>query len=97
MRRGSHGGPIQNAAIVTGGWALIAAGVLTLPVPGTFSTPVIALGGIVLVRRSPGFRHGVARLRTRFPETSTAVTRSSRHWPRSIRYLVLRTDPLRVH
>jgi hypothetical protein len=56
----------------------------------------VALGGVMLTRHSPAFRHGVARLRARFPLGSAAISRRSRRWPRAVRYLVLRTDPRRV-
>jgi hypothetical protein len=92
-----HSASMQNTAMLTGGWALIAAGVLAFPLPGPFSSPAITLGGLILARRSPAFRHGVAQLRARFPESSNALTQRSRGWPRSMRYLVLRTDPRRVH
>jgi len=83
--------------MLTGGWALIAAGVLAFPLPGPFSTPAITLGGLVLARRSRTFRHGVAQLRSKFPESSKALTKRSSGWPRPMRYVVLRTDPRRVH
>jgi uncharacterized membrane protein YbaN (DUF454 family) len=87
---------IGNAAILTGGWTLIAMGVLALPLPGPFTTPALTSGSLVLARRSPTFRQTVAALRRPFPQTSAALTRRSRRWPRAVRYVVLRTDPGRV-
>jgi len=80
---------------VTGGWALIALGILALPLPGPFTIPPIALGGVVLIRHSRSFRVGVSWVRARFPESSAEITRRSRQWPRALRYVVLRTDPRR--
>jgi hypothetical protein len=91
-----HRASFHNAALLTGGWVLVVAGILALPLPGPFTTPAVALGGVVLTRHSAGFRHGVARLRSRFPRGSDAISRRSRGWPRALRYLVLRTDPRRV-
>ena len=87
---------MHHAAMLTGGWALIAAGLLTLPLPGPFSTPAFALGGLMLTRRSRSFRRVVAGVRSIFPSRSVALTECSRHWPRPIRYIVLRTDPRRM-
>ena len=87
---------IQNTAILTGGWALLLTGILTIPLPGPFSAPIIALGGVALARRSATFRLGVARIRARFPRGSRALSARARGWPRALRYLVLRTDPRRV-
>ena len=80
---------------VTGGWALIALGILALPLPGPFTIPPMALGGVVLIRHSRTFRVGVGWVRSRFPEKSAEITRRSRTWPRALRYIVLRTDPRR--
>ena len=90
------GASVRNLAVLTGGWALIAAGVLSLPLPAPVSTPALAVGGVVLSRRSMTFRRGVARLRSRFPALSASLTRRSRRWPRPMRYVVLRTDPSRI-
>jgi hypothetical protein len=88
---------MHHTAALTGGWALTAAGVLALPLPGPFTTPAFLFGGLVLVRRSRMVRHGVAALRARFIERSDRLTLRSRYWPRAARYVVLRTDPRRVH
>ena len=85
-----------QTAMLASGWLLIAAGLLALPLPGPFTTPALTMGGLVLARRSTTFRHGVARLRGRFPENSRRLTERSRAWPRMARYIVLRTDPRRM-
>ena len=96
-RQGSQSASMHTAAMLTSGWALIAAGVIVFPLPGPFSSPAFTLGGLILAQHSPAFRHGIARLRARFPESSSALTKRSQGWPRPMRYLVLRTDPKRVH
>ena len=88
--------PVSNAIALTGAWVLVAAGILAIPLPGPFTTPALAVGGLVLVRRSRGFRRAIAVLRIQFPEHSARLTVRSRSWPRVLRYLVLRTDPRRV-
>jgi hypothetical protein len=86
----------HSVALLTGGWVLVAAGILTLPLPAPVSMPAITLGGLLLTRHSRLFRHGVAALRRRFPESSAALTRRGRRLPRPLRYIALRTDPRRV-
>lgn len=95
FKQGSHFAHIRNAAALASGWALVALGVAALPIPGPFTMPTIALGGMLLVRRSRSFRCGAARIRIWFPESSQALSRKSHKWPRAIRYVVLRTDPSR--
>ncbi len=87
---------LQSTVLLAGAWALILAGILTLPVPAPTSTPAITLGGLLLARRSRRFRTGVAALRRRWPDSSRGLTRRSAGWPRPLRYVVLRTDPRRV-
>ncbi|HLG88239.1 MAG TPA: hypothetical protein VKZ79_13700 [Alphaproteobacteria bacterium] len=90
------GASIRNLAVLAGGWTLIAAGLLSLPLPAPCSAPVLALGGVVLSQRSMTFRRGVARVRSRAPRLSASLTRRCRKWPRPMRYVVLRTDPRRI-
>lgn len=90
------GASIRNLATLASGWTLVAAGVLSLPLPVP-STPALAMGGVLLSRRSMTFRRGVARLRSRVPGISARLTRRSRPWPRALRYVVLRTDPRRLN
>ena len=90
------GASIRNLAMLAGGWTLIAAGLLSLPLPAPCSTPALALGGMVLSQRSTTFRRGMARIRSRVPALSANITQRSRKWPRSMRYVVLRTDPRRI-
>ena len=86
---------MQNTAVLAGGWALIVGGIIAAPIPGPFSIPAVALGGLVLARRSPRFRRNVATVRAWFPGLSQRLTRKSASWPRTLRYVVLRTDPRR--
>jgi len=85
-----------SAMITAGGWALFVAGIIIAPLPGPFGAPIMAAGGLVLVRRSRAFRRSVAAIRARFPEASARLAQKSRNWPRALRYLVVRTDPSRV-
>lgn len=87
---------LHHAVILAGGWALFAIGVIGAPLPFHPGVPFMALGGFLLVRRSRSFRRMMAVVRARFPRNSDRLTRRSRHWPRALRYLILRTDPRRV-
>ena len=93
---GGSMGAMAEVVLLAAGWLLFAFGVIAIPLPVPFETPALTLGGLILARRSPTFRRGVARVRAHFPATSQAVSRRSRRWPRALRYVVLRTDPRRV-
>ena len=87
---------MHHAVMVAGGWLLFAIGMVGAPLPFHPGLPLLALGGIMLVGRSPTFRRWTATLRSWFPENSAKLTLRSRGWPRPLRYLILRTDPRRV-
>ena len=87
---------VHHAVMLAGGWVLFAIGVLGAPLPLHPGLPLLALGGIMLVGRSPAFRRLAATLRSWFPRGSDKLTKLSRGWPRPVRYLILRTDPRRV-
>lgn len=86
---------MHSTALLTGGWILVVAGIVSLPLPAP-SSPAITLGGLLLARHSRFFRCMVAAMRSRFPETSLSLTNRSRTWLRPLRYIILRTDPRRV-
>jgi len=87
---------MHHAVMLAGGWVLFAIGVIGAPLPLHPGLPLLALGGLMLVGRSPTFRRWAATLRAWFPQSSAKLTLKSRGWPRALRYLILRTDPRRV-
>ncbi len=87
----------QSNALLAGAWALILAGILTLPIPAPTSTPAITVGSLLLARHSRRFRVAVAALRRCWPYGSDILASRSAGWPRGLRYVVLCTDPQRVH
>jgi hypothetical protein len=87
---------MHHAVMLAGGWVLFAIGMIGAPLPFHPGLPLLALGGLMLVGRSPRFRRWAARLRACIPEGSAKLTEKSRRLPRPLRYLILRTDPRRV-
>ena len=49
------------------GWTIIALGVLISPLPGPGGLPVIALGGVLLLRNSADARRMFVRAKRRWP------------------------------
>jgi len=89
-------GHIWAASATAAGWFLLVAGIVIAPLPGPMGAPLMAAGGLVLVRRSRRFRRMVAGVRGRFPTASGKLDHASRKWPRALRYLVVKTHPSRV-
>lgn len=58
---------IRQLALIGMGWTIIGLGVLIAPLPGPGGIPVIALGGVLLLRNSAGARRQFVRAKRRWP------------------------------
>jgi len=53
--------------VITAGWLLIVIGTLIGPIPGPWSLPLVALGAVMILRRSLWARRRFVRLSQRYP------------------------------
>lgn len=58
---------VRQLALIGMGWTIIALGVLIAPLPGPGGLPVIALGGMLLLRNSADARRMFVRAKRRYP------------------------------
>lgn len=60
-------GRLRRPAMQVTGWLVIGLGVLALPLPGPVATPLIATGGLIILRHSVSARRHYVRMRGRAP------------------------------
>ena len=58
---------VRQLLLIGMGWTIIALGVLIAPLPGPGGIPVIALGGMLLLRNSADARRMFVRAKRRWP------------------------------
>lgn len=58
---------VRQLVLIGMGWTIIALGVLIAPLPGPGGIPVIALGGMLLLRNSADARRLFVRAKRRWP------------------------------
>lgn len=58
---------LRRPAMQATGWLVIGLGVLALPLPGPVATPLIATGGLIILRHSVSARRHYVRMRGRAP------------------------------
>ncbi|AWK88889.1 PGPGW domain-containing protein [Azospirillum thermophilum] len=68
-------GRLRQLALIGMGWTIIVLGILIAPLPGPGGLPVIALGGVLLLRNSADARRGFVRLKRRYPRMFGPVER----------------------
>jgi len=61
--------------VITAGWLLIILGTIIGPIPGPWSIPLVALGSVMILRRSRWARRRFVRLSQRFPRLMGPIRR----------------------
>jgi hypothetical protein len=78
-----------------GGWVLVVGGGILTPLPIPVGLLLFGLGLAVLARDSRMVRHGVRRLRARYPGLSARLNDAGRRAPRWLARLIRLTEPRR--
>lgn len=88
---------LNHYALLTGGWASLAAGMLILPIPVPLPFPLaptlLLTGSAILTVQSRSFRHGMQFARFRYRWLSRTVDVLAARAPARVRRLVNRTRP----
>ncbi|MEE3626760.1 hypothetical protein UCD39_22745 [Nitrospirillum sp. BR 11752] len=58
---------LRRPALQASGWLVMGLGVLSLPIPGPVSTPLLAVGGLMVLRSSVSARRHYVRARDHAP------------------------------
>ncbi|MGF1455297.1 MAG: PGPGW domain-containing protein [Alphaproteobacteria bacterium] len=75
------------------GWALIAVGLVVLPLPIPLGAIMIVIGIAMVAPTSPGVRDVLRKVRTRFPSFDRTLEGWRPHLPNLIRTLIEDTRP----
>ncbi|HYH20475.1 MAG TPA: hypothetical protein VD995_17855 [Azospirillum sp.] len=68
-------GRARQFVLIVMGWTIIGLGLLLAPLPGPGGLPVALVGGIILMRNSPGARRLFVRMKRRHPRAFRPVER----------------------
>ena len=64
---------VRQLVLIGMGWTIVALGVLLAPLPGPGGLPVIALGGMLLLRNSADARRMFVRGKRRWPRLFSPI------------------------